>query len=101
MKLFHSTQESFAILGITLDQSMQNNPFSKRVLAAFSSYILTIALYTVFLFRDANTFWEYTDNIYTNSATMVIVACFIIVVFNMEKCFALIDSCVTVVAKSK
>lgn len=101
MKLFQSVQETFATLGITLNQSMKNNPFNTRTLAAFSSYILTVTLYTVFLFHDAKTFWEYTDNIYTNSATIVIVVCYVIIALNMEKCFALIDRCVTIVATSK
>lgn len=91
MNLFQSAQESFAILGITVDQSMQTNPFNKRILAALLSYTLTVTIYTVFLFHDATTFWEYTDNIYTNSATIAIVLCFTIVVFNMRKLFALLE----------
>lgn len=101
MELFQSVLASFAILGITLDQSMQTNPFNKRILAALTSYILNVASYTAFLFYDANTSWEYTYNIFTNSATLVSFACYIIVIFKMETCFALIDGCVKIVAESK
>lgn len=101
MKLFQSVQENFATLGITREQSIRNNPFNARMLAAFSTYILMIASIAVFFFHDANTFWEYTNNIYNLSAIILIFISFVTVVFNMRKCFALIDSCAAVVAKSE
>lgn len=101
MKLFQSVQENFAVIGVTSDQSMQSNAFNNRILAAVSTYTLNVALYIVFLFHDASTFGEYTYNIYSNSATILILICYIIVVFKMNKCFALIDRCATVVAKSE
>lgn len=101
MKLFQSVQENFAVIGVTLDQSMKINPFNERILAALLSYTLNVASYIVFLFHDATTFLEYTYNIYANSATILILICYIIVIFKMKKCFALIDGCANIVAEGK
>lgn len=101
MKLFQSSQEKFAILGITSDQSIKNNLFNGRILAGFLVYILTVILIAVFIIHDANTIWEYANNIYNMSGAIIIVVFFANIVFKMRKFFALIDSCVTTVAKSK
>lgn len=101
MKLFQSSQEKFAILGITSDQSIKNNLFNGRILAGFSVYILTVILIAVFIIHDANTIWEYANNIYNMSGAIIIVVFFANIVFKMRKFFALIDSCETTVAKSK
>lgn len=101
MKLLQSTQGSFAFLGITLDQSVQRNPLNERILAAFSTYVLRIGLYNVFLFRDANTFLEYIENIWLNSAAILVLIGFVVEVLNMDKIFALIDNCVTIVAEGE
>lgn len=101
MKLFQSVQESFAILGITLEQSVRSNPFNERILAALSSYLMRVILFTVSLFHDAETFSEYTENIWLNSAAILVLVAFAVMVFNKGKFFALIDNSVTVVANSK
>lgn len=101
MLLFQLVQKRFAFLGITSHQSMQKNPFSITLLATFLSYILAIISYNVYLFSVATTFWEYINNIYLNSAATTIVVCFVILVFNMNKFFEFIDSCVTIATDSK
>lgn len=101
MRLFQSTLESFAILGITLDQSVQKNPLNARILAAFSTFTLRIVLYTVFFFHDASTISEYTENLWLNSAATLVLIGFAVEVFKMDKIFALIDNCVTISAESE
>lgn len=101
MRLFQSVQSFFAIVGITSYQSMQKHPFNHKILATFFSYSLTMTSYNVYLFHVATTFWEYNDNIYMNSATMLVVIGFTIVVFNIKKLFEFIDSCEAITIDSK
>lgn len=101
MKLFKSTQEYFAILGIKFDQLMQINLLYKKILVAVTAYVSALVLYTAFLFHEVNNFSEYTTNIYTNSATLQILLNYVIVIFNVKNCSALIDNCMTIVFKSK
>lgn len=103
MQLFQTIRRGFAFLGVSSLQSMQTNPFNRRNVATLFSFILTIAAYNIYLFRVASTFWEYTINIYSNSATFLAVGCYVIVILKMRKIFQVIDKCekVTVDCKRK
>lgn len=92
MKLFPIIRKNFEILGIIL-QHQQQSSFNKQIFFISFSYGLSCISYSLFLFYGANTFWEYTNNIYTNSATILIVICFVIINFRMKNLSELIDNC--------
>lgn len=63
---FRIIQQNFALLGISANQSR----FNWKSAMAFSSYGLAMSLCSAFLFLDANTFLEYTMNIFTTSTVL-------------------------------
>lgn len=93
MKLFQIIQSKFAVLGITQTQSIQKQPFNQKILLAYFIYCFGWISSAVFLFQRANTFEEYTNNIYVTSATAIIIFCFTVVVLKMSKLFGLIEKC--------
>lgn len=101
MKLFQSVQRSFALVGITSGQSNGPKQFNWKISIAICSYSAQAIAFNVYLFHIATTFWEYTDNIFINSAASAVVTGFTIVAFNKPKFFGFIDSCETFVVKSK
>ena len=102
MHLFQSVQKTFAIFGISSSQSKQSNPFNHRkILATSLVYILTIISYNVYLFHVAATFWEYTENSFFNSGSMLNYLFFIFLVLQMKKIFEFIDRFETVTVDSK
>lgn len=75
MLLFQTIQRGFALLGISSHQPMQKNPIiNHKIAMTLLTYVLTIVSFNVYLFRVASTFWEYTINIYSNSATFLAVS---------------------------
>lgn len=51
------------------------------------SYTLSIISFNVYLFHVASTFFDYTNNIYTNSASTMTVISYIVLVFNSKQIF--------------
>lgn len=87
MRIFQSFRRHLVFAGFIAHQSVQKNPFNRRVLLTVLSYTLSIISFNVYLFRVASTFFEYTNNIYTNSASTITVICYIILAFNQRKMF--------------
>lgn len=101
MNLFQTTQKGFALVGIKPCQSKQNDSLNLKILATLLSYILTVISYNVYLFCVASTFFEYTDNIYANSALTSSVICYIIAVAKMRKIGEVFADCEAVTVKSE
>lgn len=87
MKLYQVIQENWAFLGIRRDQPF----FNEKSIRTFLLYGFAINSASLFLFFNANTFLEYTQNIYVNCAVLVICAVFTITLFQREKLFKFID----------
>lgn len=73
----------------------------RKVLETLVSYTLTVISYNVYLFYVATTFFEYTDNIYQNSALISSVICYVIAVFKMNKLGSVFSACEAFVVDSK
>lgn len=101
MQLFQTIRRRFAFLGISLHQSLRKSPFNRKSAATLLTYTLTVASFNVYLFRVASTFWEYTINIYSNSATSLAVFCYVIVVLKMKRIFAVIGACESIIDDSE
>lgn len=91
MALFRLIRKNFESLGISLHQSKHR--FNTKIVFISFSHCLNCVSYFLFLFYEANTFWDYTNNIYAFSTAILIVTCFTIVIFQMRNLFELIDIC--------
>lgn len=88
MKLFQLIQKNYEILGISSIEA----EFSQRKLVMTSLVFgLTTTSSCAFLIFQANTFNQFTMNIYISSACVIICIAFTIIALNQEKFFKLID----------
>lgn len=88
MKLFQVVQTNFAFLGVSSNQARLNG----NVVATCLLYGLSVTSSAIFLFFEANSFIEYTSNIYVTTALGVISTYFTIWIIKLEKFFILIDN---------
>ena len=100
MRLFEEVQRNFAVLGISSIAANQNS-FNCRTVIGLLTFGSSTFLHLVFLFHEAKTFGEYTDNIYMTTATVATAVCFINVILNMNKVFQYIESLDEIVNKSE
>lgn len=91
MKIFTTTTENVALLGVTREQSMQNQPFNRR--NVFGAFILTFCaiLNLLYFSYDAETFSEYALSAYTTLTAFVSVVTFFITIWQMRLSFELIQ----------
>lgn len=87
MKLLQIIQKNFAYLGISPNQSHWN---VKSAMDFFVFSSITV-LGAVFLFFKANSFLEYTMNIYVTTAAFGVSIVFITMLFQKEKLFKLVE----------
>lgn len=88
MKLLQIVKKNFEFLGIGSKRSFSNNIKSVIAILIFS---LSTSLGTVFLLFEANTFLEYTTNIYVTTTTFGALVEFISILFQKKNLFKLID----------
>lgn len=88
MKLFQSTQNMLALLGM----SSNKRQFNGTLLIIILSFVTLISFYVTFLANIAQTFKEYTDNINLTTSTSVINVGFVVLVFKKKAIIELIDS---------
>lgn len=99
--LFELIQKNFAIIGITLEQSMQTHPFNGRILFGFLLLSMNIFHQYMFLFKEACGFREHIESIYMASIGTVSFVCFATVVFKMDLLFKLIKKTEEMIIKSE
>lgn len=99
--LFELVQKNFAIMGITLTQSMQVNSFNGRIRFGFILLGMNIFHQYMYILNEAHGFQEYTESIYMASIGTVSFLCFSTVVFKMTRLFELIKKAEELIAKSE
>ena len=87
MKLYQIVQKNFALLGISPNQSRCN----QKSVFIFFILSLAITLGAVFIFFKANTFLEYTQNIYITITFFGMYISFLAILFQKGELFELID----------
>lgn len=87
MKIFQTVQKNFGILGICRDQPR----FNGKSLIACLIYGLGTILSAIFLICEADTFNEYTNNLYITTALAVGLFCLTNIILKMKELFALAD----------
>lgn len=92
MKLIRFILSKFTSVGIASNQSTIKWHINRRVIVVYSIYGCALTMSAAYLYYDANTFEEYTNNIYITTAFSVIIFIFTIFVLNMTKLFELVDN---------
>lgn len=103
MKLMLLAQSSFALLGITSDQSIRNYPFNWRILLVLVSYGSSSISQLIFLNRtikSATSFVEYSECVFVFAANILVDICYSISAFYRSKLFKYIDDCEKIVDES-
>lgn len=98
MKIFQTIQKNHAKVGIS---PTQNRAVNKRIVVTFLLFGLTFVSSVTFLFRDANTFIDYSNNMYITTGQAMIFIVYAIVTFNMVKLFGSIDNLEELINQSK
>lgn len=96
-KLFQVIQDNFAFVGIIRNQPHWN---AKSVKSLFIFSLFT-ALGGIFLFFKANSFLEYTMNIYVTTAIFGTAIAFLVMLYQKENFFELINRFEEFVEKSE
>lgn len=97
VKVFQSAQRIFSILGISSDK----RPFNRTILTFVFTFGAMVCCYIVFLLSIAETFKQYTDNIYLTASTSIITFCLVVVSCKMRVIFKLIDCAESFINESK
>lgn len=92
-KGFVIIEKYFAIAGITPSLADQTCPLNGRILLGF--LLLGSGMYftSVFLIDEAETFAEYTQSVYTNALSTLIILALLILIFKVKQLFKFINDC--------
>lgn len=97
MKIFQTIRKNHATVGICQTQKAAH----EKVVVTLSLYGLTFASSVIFLFHDADTFLDYSNNMYiTTGQAMIFIVC-TIVTFKMVELFRFIDNLEGLINQSK
>lgn len=72
MKICESIRKNYAILGITHMQSIQSNPFNKRISMAFIAIAAATFLHLMHVFRVASNLGERMESVTTTAGSAII-----------------------------
>lgn len=103
-KLFQSTQESYAFLGINSQQSAQKYPLNRRILTVLLIYSLMCISHAIVLIQalsSVNSFTECANSIFGTATSIFIAMCFAITVFYMPQLFKCIENCEKIIDERK
>lgn len=101
MIIFQTVQNKFLLLGISSYQSTRKALFSRRIMLVYFIYGCNCILGTTYFFHVAQSFEEYTNNIYTLSAGIMIFFFFTIVVRKMSNLFKYIENVGKITTRSE
>lgn len=97
MNFFREVQKNFEILGVCSKRSRIN----AKSLGTCLIYGLGTSSSAIFLFYEADSLQEYTNNFYITSSSAVAFIIFPIMIFKTNKLFALIDNIEKLIDKSE
>lgn len=97
MEFFRQNQENFATLGISSKQSRING----KSMTICLIYGVGLSLSTIYLISEANSFQEYTSNLYITTALTVGLTYYTIMIVNIEKYVKLIKNVRKYIDKSE
>lgn len=101
MKFFTTSQQHFALMGISYDQSHQTYPFNVHNGTVLIILGLATISTTVFFFREPHSLKVYSESIYLICTLIISGINFTILIFKMQKCFEFIENFVCAIEKRK
>lgn len=101
MLIFLNTKKNYAVLGISVYQSLQEYPFNRKIFMSFIILGCSIASHFLYLSYVASSFKEYIECISTTFAIFVICVCFMTMVLNMSKLFRTIEDIENLIDESE
>lgn len=91
LKAFNTIRKNFAMVGYSPTLVTQSYPFNWKIFIGFLLLISNITFVCVFIFNDAETFFEYTQSIYIASVVGLFIFIFVILILKVEKFFEWIN----------
>lgn len=101
LKAFKTIQKNFAMIGISPKLAAQSYPLNARVSLGLLLGILGMTFICVYTFKDANTFFEYTQSVCQLSIGLLIFSALAILILKVEKLFEFIDRCDSILNAGK
>lgn len=99
MKIFQLTQKNFFSVGVHPSLSHQPHPFTGKIVIGFLITSSNVVCNLVFAIFKAETLVECTQSIYMGSLAILIIFILLIIIFNVEKLFQIINDCENLVNK--
>lgn len=91
MKLFLSTQKTFAILGFLRPQAFDNVSINIRNVVILFFHVVCFTISLMFFLKSATQFREYSDGVFCITSEMINSANAIVIILKASKIFKLID----------
>lgn len=101
MEILQTSLKCFSTLGISPKQSKQEFYFNHKILLGFSLLGSSLVTHVLYLIYVAQSFDKYIESICATIAMVVVITCFVSVVFGMSILFESIDSIETLLATSE
>lgn len=101
MKVLQNTQNYFAVLGISSEQSKQKFYFNYKILMGLILLGYSLIAHFVYLIDIANTFDKYIECICATIAMVVVTTCLVSMIFGMSTLFKSIDNIEQLIDTSK
>lgn len=98
MKILRTVQQNFVYLGISCSNQLSINA---QYVGTCLIYGVGITFSAIFLFREANSFQEYTDNLYITTSLVVGFCCITNIFLKVNELFQLIDKLEKTIEKSE
>lgn len=101
IKIFKTVRKYFAIMGITPVLVDQSYPFNLGIIFGYLLFGSAITSLFIFIIFEAETFWEFSQSIFTCSAMILGICCLLILVFRVRILFKFIASFENVINTSE
>lgn len=93
LEAFKVTREKYAMMGISPKLMTQSYPVNRTILSYFLILGTAITFISVYIFKYAESFFEFIQSIYIVSAAFLVVFALFFLIFQVEKFFEYINRC--------
>lgn len=101
MKIFQSIQRCLAVLGLKSHDTIQTHSINIESVTSFLVFSMCIISNTVYLVREANSFFEYVESFYVTFAASISFEIFAFFTWKMTELFEFINNMETIIQHSE
>lgn len=91
IQILELTQKNFAAIGIAPDLVHQSYPFNRKIFWGFLVLILSLSCNSMYAFREAKTFSEYTQSTHMLSMAVLFALILVVLLLSATQLFNIID----------